>query len=64
VLEVDAQGLRVATATGVLRLRKLQRAGGKMLDAAEFLRGFPMECGTHLKSHPMPELVSAVPFKK
>lgn len=58
VAGVDAHGLRVATGQGVLRLRRLQRPGGKMLAAAEFLRGFAVSAGTVLPSQPMPTLVT------
>jgi methionyl-tRNA formyltransferase len=54
--------LEVATGQGSVRLLKLQRPGGKMLNAADFLRGFPVEVGTRLDSEPMPQLVGAVPF--
>lgn len=56
VLGVDADGLLVATGGGVVRLRKLQRPGGRMLPAADFLRGFAVANGTHLPSRPMPVL--------
>jgi methionyl-tRNA formyltransferase len=63
VVGTDADGLLVSTGEGeVLRLRKLQRPGGKMLSASEFLRGFPVAAGTRLPSHPMPPLVSPTPF--
>lgn len=62
VLGSDAEGLLVATGQGVLRLRKLQRPGGKLLPASEFLRGFPVARGTLLPSHPMPALVADKPF--
>lgn len=58
VLGVDAEGLLVATGAGVLRLRKLQRPGGKMLSAAEFLRGFAVPPGLVLPSRPMSPLVT------
>lgn len=58
VLGADADGLLVGTGDGVLRLRRLQRPGGKMLAAAEFLRGFPVPAGTVMTSSPMPELVT------
>jgi methionyl-tRNA formyltransferase len=54
---VDAEGLLVGTADGILRLRRLQRPGGRMLAAAEFLRGFPIAAGTQLPSRPMTELL-------
>lgn len=64
VLRVDAEGLRVATGRGTLRVLRLQRPGGKMLPAAEFLRGFPLAAGTMLPSSPMPPLVSREPFPR
>jgi methionyl-tRNA formyltransferase len=60
----DDEGLLVATGKGRLRLRLLQRAGGKLLSAAEFLRGFPIAVGTILPSVAMPELVSKAPFSR
>ena len=45
VLAVGASGIRVATGAGVLVLTELQRAGGKRLLAADFLRGFVLEPG-------------------
>lgn len=62
VLGVEADGLLVETGQGILRLRRLQRAGGRMLPAAEFLRGFPVAAGTRLPSQPMPLLVARKPF--
>jgi len=58
VLGQDAEGLLLAAGDGVLRLRRMQRPGGKMLAAADFLRGFPVMAGHRVPSHPMPELVS------
>jgi methionyl-tRNA formyltransferase len=52
----DADGLLVATGQGTLRLRRLQRPGGRLLSAPEFLRGFPVPAGTLLASRPMPSL--------
>lgn len=40
VLAADASGVIVACGIGCLRLTTLQRAGGKRLAAADFLRGF------------------------
>ncbi len=54
----DNTALHIATADGILRIHRLQRPGGKMLPAADFLRGFPIPPGTQLPSHPMPALVS------
>ncbi len=57
VLGTDAEGLLVATGEGAVRLLRLQRPGGRMLSAPEFLRGFPIPAGTVLPSAPMPPLV-------
>ena len=46
ILHIDNQGIAVACGTGsVLRLTLLQRAGGKRLAAADFLRGFALAPG-------------------
>lgn len=50
VLSADAEGLKVATAEGVLVLLELQRPGGRMLPVDAFLRGFPIEVGACLPS--------------
>jgi len=63
VVGADADGLLVATGEGTLRLRRLQRPGGRMLPAAEFLRGFPIPAGEKLPSRPMSALVGSTPFK-
>lgn len=58
VVGLDAAGLLIATGEGILRLRRLQRPGGRMLAAGEFFRGFPIEPGTRLPSQTMTELVT------
>ena len=45
VLRVDADGVLVACRDGAVRLTELQRAGGKRLPVADFLRGFAIERG-------------------
>lgn len=50
VLEVQPQGVSVACGEGVLRLQVLQRAGGKRLATADFLRGFPLQPGARFES--------------
>ena len=45
VLAAGTEGVDVATASGVLRVTRLQKAGGKPLDAADFLRGFEIRPG-------------------
>lgn len=62
VLGADAEGLLVATGSGVLRCLRLQKPGGKMLPAREFLRGSPIAPGTLLPSFPLPPLVATTPF--
>ena len=41
-------GLIVACGAGAVRLRKVQRAGGKAMDAAALLKGFAVPAGTQL----------------
>jgi methionyl-tRNA formyltransferase len=60
----DADGLLIAAGSGLLRVRRLQRQGGRMLAAAEFLRGFPVPAGALIPSLPMPPLSSASPFRR
>ncbi|MBL0918915.1 MAG: methionyl-tRNA formyltransferase, partial [Hydrogenophaga sp.] len=48
VLDVGPQGITVACGEQSLQLTQLQRAGGKRLAAADFLRGFPIERGQQL----------------
>jgi methionyl-tRNA formyltransferase len=50
VLAVNDQGVQVQTGDGVLVLTTLQRAGGKRLPVADFLRGFPLAVGDRLHS--------------
>jgi methionyl-tRNA formyltransferase len=53
----DDAGLLVWTGAGCLRLRRLQRPGGRMLPAVECLRGFPVPPGATFASRPMPGLL-------
>lgn len=64
VIGADKDGLLIATGDGSLRVRRLQRPGGRMLAAAEFLRGFPVTSGLRLGSQPMPPLVAPQPFPR
>ncbi len=64
VLAPAADAFRIATGAGVLRLLRLQRPGGKMLPAADFLRGFAVAVGAIMASQPMPPLVAPVPFPR
>ena len=45
ILSVNSDGVQVVCGDGVLVLTELQRAGGKRLGAAEFLRGFALAPG-------------------
>lgn len=64
VMGLHSSGLLVGTGQQKLRLLRLQRSGGRMLPADEFLRGFPIAPGTQLHSSPMPPLVAAQPFPR
>jgi methionyl-tRNA formyltransferase len=50
VLEAGAGGVQIACGTGVVVATELQRAGATRLDAADFLRGFPIQAGTRFGS--------------
>ena len=45
VLAASGDGIDICTGEGVLRVLQLQKAGGKVLAAADFLRGFDMQPG-------------------
>ena len=45
VIAVSAEGVDIATASGVLRATRLQKAGGKPLEAVDFLHGFALHPG-------------------
>jgi len=45
VLSVGAQGILVAAANSIVAVTELQRAGGKRLAVADFLRGFDIKAG-------------------
>jgi methionyl-tRNA formyltransferase len=46
IVSADGNGLLVACGRGALRVRELQRAGGRRLSAAAFLAGHPVAAGT------------------
>lgn len=50
ILSANADGVRVVTGDGVLCVTELQRAGGKRLPAADFLRGFALPAGAAFES--------------
>lgn len=64
VVGAETSGLLVVCGTGVVRLRRLQRPGGRMLPTDEFLRGCPIPAGTVLPSRETPPLVSDRPFPR
>lgn len=64
VLGLIEGGLGIAAGEGVLSVHELQRPGGRMLAAAEYLRGHPIPAGVLLPSTAMPPLVGSVPFRK
>ena len=51
VLSANEHGVRVACGEGVLCITELQRAGGKRLNAADFLRGYPLTDGQCFEPH-------------
>ena len=53
----------VACGAGALRLLALQRPGGRMLPAEDFLRGYPLQANEVLASRPMAALVADRPFR-
>lgn len=52
VRDAADDGIRVQTGEGVLVLTELQRAGGRRLQAPEFLRGFPLVAGQAFDAAP------------
>lgn len=50
IVAIDEFGVGVACGQGRLEVTELQRAGGKRLPAADFLRGFPLEPGQRFES--------------
>jgi methionyl-tRNA formyltransferase len=49
---IDAGGLHVRCGSGALRITQLQRAGGKRLPVADFLRGFELKPGMVFEPRP------------
>ncbi|WOO40976.1 methionyl-tRNA formyltransferase [Rubellicoccus peritrichatus] len=54
----------IATGDGVLRIACLQRPGGRMLPAIDFLRGYELSIGAVLSGGPMEPLSQDRPFKR
>ena len=57
LLRADAEGIVVACAEGALRITELQKAGGRRLASADFLRGHPLH-----SLHPSPPLPPSQPL--
>ena len=55
ILEKDC--IKVGTSNGLIKLLELQKAGGKMLKASDFLRGYAMKSGDCLKGQKSTPLV-------
>ena len=51
VLAVDKSGMTVACGTGAVRLETMQKSGGKMQSAAQFLQAIPIKVGTVLAAN-------------
>lgn len=64
VLAADRQGVLIACGQGACLCTQLQRPGGRMLPAGEFLAGFPLAAGTVIASVAMPDLVGPTPFAR
>ncbi|MEI7650478.1 MAG: methionyl-tRNA formyltransferase [Verrucomicrobiota bacterium] len=64
VVSADRQGVRIACGSGSLVVKVLQRPGGKMLPAGEFLAGHPLTAGEVIASAEMPAFVSDRPFPR
>ena len=64
ILSADRSGVRIACGQGSLLVSHLQRPGGKMLPAAEFLAGYPLAVGEILASAEMPAFVADRPFPR
>lgn len=65
VLGLVSGGLAIACATGAIAVAELQRPGGRMLAAADFLRGYALPTGTVLEpAPPRDPLVLPHPFPR
>ncbi len=49
ILSADKSGIRIACGKGMLCINKLQRPGGKVHDAADFLNGMQLDVGSILE---------------
>ena len=56
IFDAQDQGIDVVTGNGLLRITRLQKAGGKPLAVADFLRGFPVTPGMAFATLPITAL--------
>ena len=61
IFAVHNEGLDVATGNGVLRITRLQKAGGKSMAIADFLRGFDVQPGMAFAAPPQAHPQSPAP---
>ncbi|MCC5838920.1 MAG: methionyl-tRNA formyltransferase [Opitutales bacterium] len=61
-VEITGGAPTIACSRGWLRLESLQRPGGRLLPAADFLRGYPIEEGSRLEMLEAMPLVGKEPF--
>lgn len=52
VMGADAGGITVACGDGALRIRRLQRDGGRPLEAGDFLNGYVIKVGDRFRASP------------
>lgn len=64
VVASGKDGLVVRCGSGCLRIGRLQRPGGRMLPAPDFLRGYPIAAGKILPSIAATPLVGSRPFPR
>ena len=65
VIDTGPEGISISTDTHTIRMGSLQRPGGKMLPASEFLRGYKLEPGSVFSAQPMQALMhQGEPFPK
>lgn len=64
ILAAHVDGVIIACGEGALRVHELQRPGGKMLKAGDFLCGCDLKPGTFFESSELTKLVSKTPFPR
>lgn len=64
IVAITAGSIQVSTAKGVLAISHLQRPGGKILTAKDFLNAYPLQRGDILRGRATQAFRSAKPFKQ